>query len=51
MEQWEGAGDVAVFPAISMVQRTSSWDAGAYEFGTGTGGKPTPPTGSAAVVQ
>jgi hypothetical protein len=47
----EGPGDVAVFPAISMVQRSSSWDAGAYEFGTGSTGKPTPPTGLAAVVQ
>jgi hypothetical protein len=46
----EGAGGVAQFPAIAMVQRTTSWDAGAYEFGV-AGSKPNPPTGLAALVQ
>jgi hypothetical protein len=46
----EGSGKIAISPVISMVQRASSWDAGAYEFGSGTS-KPNPPSGLAAVVQ
>lgn len=46
----EGVGDIAVYPAIPIVQRASSWDAGAYEFGS-TAAKPNPPTALAAVVQ
>jgi hypothetical protein len=45
-----GTGDVAEYPMIPIVQRTASWDAGAYEFGTASS-KPNPPTGLAAVVQ
>lgn len=46
----EGAGDTAVYPAIPMVARNASWDAGAYQYGS-TAVKPNPPTALAAVVQ
>jgi len=46
----EMLGGIAVYPAISVVQRATSWDAGAYEFGTASS-KPNPPTGLAALVQ
>ncbi len=45
-----GAGDIAEYPMIPLVQRNTSWDAGAYEFGTATV-KPNPPTGLAALIQ
>jgi hypothetical protein len=43
-------GLLANFPAIPMVSRLTSWDAGAYEFGTGSSG-PNPPSGLVATVQ
>jgi hypothetical protein len=46
----EASGDVSLSPAIAIVARAAKWDAGAYEFGASTG-KPSPPTGLAALVQ
>jgi hypothetical protein len=46
----EGPDYIAVDPAIPMIPRASSWDAGAYEFGSG-GSDPNPPTGLTAAVQ
>jgi len=43
-------GEIAVSPAIAMVPRTSSWDIGAYQLGSG-GTAPNPPTGLSASVQ
>jgi hypothetical protein len=48
-EQQADGGEIASFPDIAMVPRQSSWDAGAYEFGSGAA--PNPPTGLSAVVQ
>ena len=45
----EGAGEIASYPAIPLVARTSAWDAGAYEFGSAA--KVDPPTGLSGVVQ
>ncbi len=47
-------GEVASYPAISLVARPASgaWDAGAYFFGGGTTAtKPNPPTALSATVQ
>jgi hypothetical protein len=41
-------GEVSNFPAITMIPRQTSWDAGAYQFGASL---PTPPTGLSAQVQ
>ena len=49
-EQGNNGGEIAFDPAIPMIPRQSSWDIGAYKFGSG-GGQPAPPTGLAAVVQ
>jgi hypothetical protein len=51
-EQSGGGGEIAYFPAISMIPRpaSGSWDAGAYEF-SAAGGPPSPPSGLAAQVQ
>ena len=48
-EQSSSGGEIASDPAIPMVPRQSSWDIGAYNFGSG--GQPAPPTGLAAAVQ
>jgi|HubBroStandDraft_1064217.scaffolds.fasta_scaffold00277_17 hypothetical protein len=48
-EQGGGGGELASYPAISLVQRVSSWDIGAYQFSGTTA--PNPPTGLSAVVQ
>ena len=46
-------GRIVVSPGITVVPRPSSgtWNAGAYEFGSASAGKPNPPTGLSAVVQ
>jgi hypothetical protein len=49
-EQVGAGGELANTPAIPMVARSSAWDAGAYQFGSG-GQTPAPPTGLAASVQ
>ncbi|MGB8832577.1 MAG: hypothetical protein WCC95_10540 [Candidatus Sulfotelmatobacter sp.] len=49
-ESASAGGETAVFPGITMVPRNSSWDVGAYEFGSGSSA-PAPPTGLAVVVQ
>jgi hypothetical protein len=41
-------GEISNFPAITMIPRQTSWDAGAYQFGASL---PTPPTGLSAQVQ
>jgi hypothetical protein len=48
-EQSADGGEIAYFPTIPLVQRNTSWDAGAYEY-SGTQ-PPAPPTGLAAQVQ
>jgi hypothetical protein len=45
-----GPGNTATSPAIALIVRASSWDAGAYEFGSGAS-KPNPPSALAAQVQ
>jgi hypothetical protein len=53
-EQVGQGGYIAVSPAVPFVPRPQSgpWDAGAYEFGSGSGsGKPSPPSGLRAAVQ
>jgi hypothetical protein len=47
-EQQADGGEIANFPALAMVPRQSSWDAGAYQFG---GGAPNPPTNLSATVE
>jgi hypothetical protein len=46
-EQAGEGGEIATFPAVSMLGRTPSWDAGAHQFSTGA---PVPPTNLQAVV-
>jgi hypothetical protein len=50
-EKPANGGEIANFPAIAMIPRQSSWDAGAYQFGSSSAQPPAPPTGLAAVVQ
>jgi hypothetical protein len=50
-EQSGWGGLIAVYPANPVNQRTGAWDAGAYEFASGSGSTPVAPTGLAAVVQ
>jgi hypothetical protein len=51
----EGSNQIATYPAVSLVTRSSSnWDIGAYQFGAGSGSAnqpPTPPRNLAAIVQ
>jgi len=54
LEQPGQGGYVAVSPAVALVARPSSgaWDAGAYEYSSGSAsGQPNPPSGLTAVVQ
>jgi len=50
LEQSGWGGKIATYPAIPVVQRSGSWDAGAYEFGSSSGA-PAPPTGLAVQIQ
>jgi hypothetical protein len=49
-EQNGDGGEIAFFPTIPLVQRATSWDAGAYEFNSGSQ-PPAPPSGLSAQVQ
>jgi hypothetical protein len=48
-EKGSNGGEVASNPAIPMIPRQTSWDIGAYKFGSGNA--PAPPTGLTASVQ
>jgi hypothetical protein len=48
-EQNGSGGVIASDPAIPMIPRQSSWDIGAYKFGSGQ--NPSPPTGLTVSVQ
>jgi hypothetical protein len=49
LEQSGWGGKLATYPAIPVIQRSGSWDAGAYEFGSSN--VPSPPTGLAVQIQ
>ena len=53
IEQAGQGGYIAASSTTAPVRRPSSgsWDAGAYEYGSGSSGKPDPPTGLTAVIQ
>ncbi len=48
-EQPGEGGEIAFFPTIPLVQRSTAWDSGAYEFSGAQ--PPAPPSGLSAVVQ
>lgn len=45
------AGNAVTCPARTTEARGTTWDVGAYEFGSSTGGAPTPPSDLSALVQ
>jgi hypothetical protein len=49
VEQSGWGGKMASYPAVAMIPRIGSWDAGAYEFGSAA--MPAPPTGLSVQVQ
>ena len=51
VEQSGWGGKIAASAGLTMNVRTGGWDAGAYEFGSGSSSAPAPPTGLAATVQ
>jgi hypothetical protein len=50
-EQSGWGGKIASSAGLALTARTGGWDAGAYEFASGTSSAPAPPTGLAATVQ
>jgi hypothetical protein len=53
VEQAGQGGFVAFSPAVPIIRRPSSgaWDAGAYQYSSGSSGLPNPPSGLTATVQ